>query len=119
MPGFVLPLVLAVLSLAGATTAHAQSRNLPDPLGLHGFNLGMTLAEVRGQKFPGPAATRASLAIHWPHSSASNVSTLYSNARWKRQVGWALAVMAERKRRTGSARLIVVRSLIVKCPPES
>ena len=62
MPGFVLPLVLAVLSLAGATTAHAQSRNLPDPLGLHGFNLGMTLAEVRGQKFPGPAATRASLA---------------------------------------------------------
>ena len=52
-----LPLLLAASLLAGA--AHAA--DLPTPLGLHGFNLGMTLVEVRGQKFPGPAATKAEL----------------------------------------------------------
>lgn len=54
---FGLPLLLAASLLPGA--AHAA--DLPTPLGLHGFNLGMTLAEVRGQKFPGPAATKARL----------------------------------------------------------
>jgi len=54
MPRLVLPLAMAALLLAVA--APAQAQGLPNPLGLHGFNLGMTLAEVRGQKFPGPAA---------------------------------------------------------------
>ncbi len=63
MPRLVLPLALAALLLAAI--APAQAQGLPNPLGLHGFNLGMTLAEVRGQKFPGtaagPAATGAKL----------------------------------------------------------
>lgn len=52
MPRLVLPLVMAMLSLAGATTTQAQSQNLPNPLGLRGINLGMTLDEVRKLRHP-------------------------------------------------------------------
>ena len=45
---FGLPLLLAASLLPGA--AHAA--DLPDPLGLRGFNLGMTLAEVRKLRHP-------------------------------------------------------------------
>jgi hypothetical protein len=52
MPRLVLPLMLAALLLASATTTQAQSRNLPNPLGLRGINLGMTLADVRKLRHP-------------------------------------------------------------------
>jgi hypothetical protein len=45
---FGLPLLLAASLLPGAV--HAA--DLPDPLGLRGFNLGMTLAEVRKLRHP-------------------------------------------------------------------
>jgi hypothetical protein len=50
MPRLVLPLAMATLLLAAIVPAQAQG--LPDPLGLRGFNLGMTLADVR--KLPHP-----------------------------------------------------------------
>ena len=50
MPRLVLPLAIATLLLAVA--APAQAQGLPNPLGLRGFNLGMTLADVR--KLPHP-----------------------------------------------------------------
>ena len=52
MPRLVLPLAIATLLLA--VVAPAQAQGLPDPLGLRGFNLGMTLADVR--KLPHPDA---------------------------------------------------------------
>lgn len=52
MPRLVLPLVMAVLSLAAI--APAQAQGLPNPLGLRGYNLGMTLADAR--KLPHPDA---------------------------------------------------------------
>ena len=50
MPRLVLPLAIATLLMA--VVAPAQAQGLPDPLGLRGFNLGMTLADVR--KLPHP-----------------------------------------------------------------
>ena len=50
MARLVLPLAMATLLLAAIVPAQAQG--LPDPLGLRGFNLGMTLADVR--KLPHP-----------------------------------------------------------------
>lgn len=54
MPRLVLPLVMAVLLLAVVAPAQAQTQDLPNPLGLRGYNLGMTLAEIRRLKFPDP-----------------------------------------------------------------
>lgn len=61
MRKLLLPMAL-LATLAGMPVGTpAVAADLPTPLGLHGFDLGMTLAEVRAQKFPGPAATKARL----------------------------------------------------------
>lgn len=54
---FGLPLLLAASLLPSA--AHAA--DLPNPLGLRGFNLGMTLDEMRRQKFPDPTTDEVRL----------------------------------------------------------
>jgi len=65
MPRLVLPLVIAVLSLAAVPPAQAQApplaKPLPDPLGLRGINLGMTLAEVRKLGHPDKPAGKIEL----------------------------------------------------------
>jgi hypothetical protein len=52
MPRLVLPLALAALLLAAIAPVQAQTQDLPNPLGLRGYNLGMTLDEVRKLRHP-------------------------------------------------------------------
>lgn len=53
--------LLAALAGALAVVASAQAQGLPDPLGLRGFNLGMTLDEIRRQQYPEPTTDEVRL----------------------------------------------------------
>ncbi len=102
MPRLVLPLAIATLLMAAIAPAQAQTQDLPNPLGLRGFNLGMKLAEVRKLDHPDKPAGKVELICSRDGLSKAEESDLLAD-KALREAGVQgcsfFAVAAGRKRK--------------------